>query len=202
LSIVGALLLGSCASRTTGTEYEPSPECEEFCSQEAKSIPLMSLTCVACFEVGADGVGHCEADLNNADKMELAAIVRWAVAGVDEPRVYGESCEMELCPLVDFLDEHRQDAPFETLSEFKHVVAQPSEFEGAGLAGFEVRVNSGWNSATGDYWGGLKDVSHIDAQAEQPSCCVGVGCDGTDYWCEDEALVQVPTLCEALPDSG
>lgn len=203
-SILLAALLSACGSRAVGEEHEPTPACAEFCAREVlpNSIPIPTFDCVACFEVDADGFGSCKANLNTAVEMELAALIRWTVSASDKHRAYGESCEEELCPLVEFLIERRLDSPYESLDDFDQRVSRPQEYGGEGLAGIDVRTVSGHNSETGDYWAGLTNVARVPGDAHGASCCINEACTGADFRCDEDALVQLPGYCEALSDSG
>ena len=197
-----SLAMLACTSHAVDEPYKPTSECMEFCARERVPLPnpLPRTGCTGCFHVDADGAGFCRANLNRASWTELATIVRWAVGPTDRDRVYGEACEQQLCPLIDFVEVRRRNIPFETIQDFKMVLARPSLPGGGGLEGVDVRSLPGSSEMMGQYWAGLQGIAW-GTQIHGPSCCVGEGCGDAQFVCEYDAKVRLPSECVSTTGS-
>jgi type II secretory pathway component PulK len=122
--------------------------------------------------------GDCKVNLNFASAEQIALVLRHSVSGADKYKTEGENYLLMTLPLANFVVETREfNTLFKELKDFKDLVARPDEYisplalmagEGEQQSnlprvpdGMEVRVKGGENKATGDEWGGLRDVATI-----------------------------------------
>jgi hypothetical protein len=170
----------------------------EFCAREDNETQPYQAECYGCFDVDEQGQGLCQVNINTASWLDLAKIIDWSTSSTDHPRTLGSTCEAELCPLIDFVIEHRASQPFTGLRDFDDLLAAPELTGAEDLEGIEVRTRSGVNIPEGRVWGGLKQVAVVGEPDPTYSCCTNPDCEGSAFACTEQRLHDLPLSCEAL----